>query len=447
VTSPAIVAVAGFALAASGAAHALAADARLAKELRPLISKSCVPTSQGLAEIKAGPLADALLSKRVVTFDTMAPLVGRPGSELAPKFMDAAAGDNREAYLLIGGTVRGWTVPTAIGAGNFLPLDDGGIEVRARDGKALAEADTSAVLAAILDRNDSRYRFVCRPSAELSSPPPDGSGVGMLLIAKEPTDLTIPRLTNRPFAEFAYLRDEDAKTDTFSFYGTLGLGFGDRAIGRAAFEANHSGAMLRVRPLVFTQLEYERAGNAGTAKVDNLNFGAEIGGNLQTRGARTNFQFWTLNARYLTDTRFASSGWSTAAKWTPYFGLPGNLVPYSYKGVEFTWRLTGVGDHAGFSDIGRKTELANAPHYTRLGLDAAAELSLPLAGGNSVSLDAGYGLRENLERGPGNVRRSTIRLIYKGSDNVAVGIGYDRGRNIDTLEHTRTVKLTIGIRR
>lgn len=436
---------ASFALAASGAAHTRV-DVRLVKELRPLISKDCVATSQKLGEIKAGPLADALLSKKIVTFDTMVPLADRPLSKLAPTIMKAAAGDNQEAYLLIGSTVRSWTSPNALGASNFLPLDDGGIEVRARNDRTLAEADAPAVMADILDRDDSHYRFVCRPSAKFS-PPPDGGGVAVLLIAKEPTDLAIPRLTDRPFAEFAYLRDEDAKTDTFSFYGTVGLGFGDQALGRTAFEAMHRGSMLRIHPLVFTQLEYERAGNAATTKVDNLNFGAEIGGTLQTRAPRTNFQFWTLSARYLTDTRFASSGWSTVAKWTPYFGLPGNLVPYSYKGVEFTWRLTGVGDHAGFSDIGRKTELANAPHYTRLGLDAAAELSLPLAGGNSVSLDAGYGLRENLERGPGNVRRSTIRLTYKGSDNVAVGIGYDRGRNIDTLEHTRTVKLTIGIRR
>lgn len=441
-------AAAGLAIAFSSAANARAADGKLVKELAPLIGKSCAATGAGAGEIKAGPLVDALLSKKVVSFDTMAPLVGQPGSKLAPIFIDAASGDNQEAYLLVGGTVRSWTAPTALGAGRFLPFADGGIEVQARDGRVLGEADTVAVLADILDRSDANYRFVCTPLADAAPTRPDGGGVTTLLIAKEPTDLTVPKLTDRPFAEFAYLRDEDAGTDTYSFYGTLGLGFGDRSIGRRAYQARRSNLMMRIRPLAFAQLEYEKGSEAAAAKVDNLNFGAEFGGVLQSRGAKTDIHFWSLSVRYLTDTRFDSSGWSAAAKWTPYFGISGNIVPYTIgDGVYFQWRLTGVADHAGFSDIGRKTELATAPHYTRLGFDAVAELRLKLADANLLSFGGTYALRENLERGPGDVERLTLRLTFAPSDNFSIGLGYDRGDNLDTLQHTRTVKLTVGIRK
>lgn len=441
----AIIVAAGLAIATSPA-HA--ADRKLVKQLGPLIGKRCTASRDQLGEISAGRLVDALLSSIVVTFDSPALLVGQSGSMLAPVIMDAAPGDNREAYLLVGGTVRGWTAPTAPGAGNFLPLAHGGVEVRARDGRTLGEADTTAVLADILDRNDAHYRFVCMVPADTASPPADGNGVARLLIVKEPTDLAIPKLTDRPFAELAYLRDEESGSDTYSFYGTLGLATDDRTIGRRAYEARRGNTMLRIRPLAFAQLEYEKASDAASAKVDNLNFGAELGGVLQTRGARTSNQFWALSVRYLTDTRFDSAGWSAVAKWTPYFGVPGNIVPYVLgKGVELQWRLTGVADHAGFSDIGRKTELVGAPHYTRLGLDATADLRLKLGDTNILSLGGTYAWRENLERGLGNATRSTLRLTFSPSDNFSVGLGYDRGRNIDTLEYSRTVKLTLGIRK
>lgn len=435
--------IAGLASVAAPAAHA--ADANLVKALGPLIGESCQPIGDRLGEIKAGPLLDALLSNKVLSFDTPGPMIGQPGSILAPIILKAASGDNQKAYRRIGRIVTSWTAPGAAGAANFLPLAAGGVEVRARDGRTLGEADAVTVLADLIDRSDARYRFVCMPPEDSVPPPPDGGGgIARLVIAKEPTDLTVPELTDRPFAEFAYLRDDDAGTDTYSFYGTLGVSFGDRTIGKGG----QGSTILRIRPLAFAQLEYEKASDTPAAKVDNLNFGAELGGYVQTRGNTTANQFWSLSLRYLTDTRFESSGWSGAVKWSPYFGVPGNMVPFAIgKRFEFQWRLSGVGDHAGFSDIGRKTELASAPHYTRLGLDAAAELHFKLAGSNIVTLGATYAWRENLERGPGDARRSSIRLTFAPSDNISLGLGYDRGRNIDTLEYTRTVKLTLGVRK
>lgn len=442
-----VMAAAGWAVAAPLDALA-AADARLVKELAPLIARSCIATGNGLGVIEAGPLLDALLSKKITSFDTMAPLVGRSGATLAPIFLKAAKGDNQSAYLLVGGTVRAWTAPGAEGAGLQLPLADGGVEVQALDGRSLSEADTEAVLANLLDRSDLHYRFVCKPGVTSTVPTPENGGGATLLVAKEPTDLTVPKLKDRPFAEFAYLRDEDAGRDTYSFYGTLGIGFGDRALGEKAYSAGRSKMMLRLRPLAFAQLEYEKASNAANAKVDNLNVGVELGGTLQSRGATTDLHFWALSLRYLSDTRLASSGWSGTAKWTPYLSVPGNIVPYALgRGVAFQWRVTGVADHAGFSDIGRKTELATSPHYTRLGVDGAAELRVKISEASLATLGGTYGWRENLERGGGSAERLGLRLTIAPSDNFSIGLGYDHGRNLDTLEHARTIKLTIGIRK
>lgn len=446
-----LAAATGLAIAASPAAQARPGaerpDRNLIDNLAPLIAKHCTPTGDRRGEIKAAALYEALLSSDVVTFKNVAPLLAQPGSVLAPLFI-AGKGDDRGAYLLVSRTVGGWTAPTEEGAGRFLPLAYGGIEVQARSGGPLGAADTAAVLADIFDRSDANYRFLCIPSAEHTPPPSDGGGVGQLLIAKEPTDFAAAKLTDRPFAEFAYLRDEDADTDTYSFYGTLGIGFGDRSIGRKAYDAGRSKVMARIRPLVFTQLEYEKASDAATAKVDNLNLGLQLGGVVQTRGKTTANHFYALSVRYLTDTRFDSSGWSVAAQWTPRFPIPGNLIAAPLGGgVDFSWKLTGVGDHAGFSDIGRKTDLTGAPHYTRLGFDAAAQLRLKLANADILSLAGTYALRENLERGLGDAQRLGLRLTFAPSDNLSIGLGYDRGRNLDTLEHSRTVKLVVGIRK
>ncbi|MEO7691199.1 MAG: hypothetical protein ABIS51_18090 [Sphingomonas sp.] len=439
------------AIAVSPAAQARAAGEKpnrnLVENLVPLIAKQCTPIGDRRGEIKAVALYEALLSKDVVTFEDNAPLIGRPGRVLAPIFI-AGKGDNRKAYLLVSRTVGGWTAPTAEGAGRFLPLAYGGIEVHARSGGPLGTADTAAVLADILDRSDANYRFVCILPGESSPPPADGGEVAQVLIAKEPTDFAAAKLTDRPFAEFAYLRDEDAGTDTYSFYGTLGIGFGDRPIGKEAYDAGRSHIMARVRPLAFAQLEYEKASDAATAKVDNLDFGLQLGGVVQTRWKTTVNHFYALSVRYLTDTRFDSSGWSVAAQWSPRFSIPGNLVAAKLGGgVYFSWNLTGVGDHAGFSDIGRKADLATAPHYTRLGFDAAADLRLKLANADILSFGGTYALRKNLERGLGDAERFGLRLTFAPSDNLSIGIGYDRGRNLDTLEHTRTVKLIVGIRK
>ncbi|HEX8414968.1 MAG TPA: DEAD/DEAH box helicase, partial [Sphingomicrobium sp.] len=45
--------------------------------------------------------------------------------------------------------------------------------------------------------------------------------------------------------------------------------------------------------------------------------------------------------------RFDSSGWSIAAQWTPRLPIPGNIIAAPLGGgVDFSWKLTGVGDHA-----------------------------------------------------------------------------------------------------
>lgn len=447
------VASAGGAVALLAAGSARAQDANLVANLAPLISKSCTAVGDERGTISATRLRAAIFSKNVVTFDDVAPLVGTGGAPLATLVLAAADGDNQEAYLILGRLVESWVAPDAPGAGNFLPFASGGVAISRRDGAALASSETAAVLADIVDQSDARFVFRCTPPGETPDPAPESGRMPpfKLIIAKEPDDLALPKLTDRPFAEAAYVRDADAGEETFSFYGTLGLNFGDRAIGQQAYRDGRSPLMLRLRPIAFAQLEYEKVSGTGAAKTDNLNFGLELGGDLQTRtgaGASvTANHFLSLSLRYLTDTRFDSSGWSVVAKWAPRLPIPGSFVPAPLgDAMDLSWKLTGVFDHAGFEDPGRKTELLTAPHFTRVGLDAIAALRLKLGNTNIVTLSGEYAFREKFGSGPGDAQLLGLRMTFAPSDHFSFGIGYDRGENLDTLEHSDTLKLTIGVR-
>lgn len=448
---------------------AFAADQELVTKLAPEIAKYCRPssaiayvTSNGRSGVmSASDLGRAIYASKVAPLTAEYDWNRKGGREIARMAFADDQGINATPLNLLQRLVQTWVGPMDASAGDYLPLAAGGVTVEDVDGVPAELGQAQAVLAAILDGADDAFRFRCALSAEQSIPGGEPETAKethrpALLISKAPDDLSKVKLTDRPFAEIAYLDDRDAHKDSLSIYGTVGLVWPDIVYRSAAIRAQQGGSIVRFAPMVFAQIEREGTGATDPNDVNNLNFGLQLGGFLQTRTppgrpSRTLTHYFDLNARYLTDTHFASSGWSIAAQFTPGIPLIGNNVPYVLPGnrIQLRWRFTGVADHISIDDPGKKTKLVGAPQFSRLGFDVTgtAKYFFDEDHEQAITLGFDYSLRENLGAGPGDAQLFSGKFLIEPTPNFSFGIVYDRGENLDTFEHNETVKLTFGVRR
>ena len=315
-----------------------------------------------------------------------------------------------------------------------------------RSGGPVPANEAEAVLAAILGHDDSRYVFGCTHRDQPVEPEEGAPGV-RLVLARTPDDLLKGKLTDRAFAEFAYTRDEVAHESTYSIHATLGLVFPGSTLQPASRPGEgRSRLSLGIRPVAL--LQYEREGGSGADEVNNLNFGFQAGGVLQTGTSRTLRHRYAITGRYLTDDRFDSAAWSLAATFTPQFHIFGNRVAADVApNLTFRWLATLTADHFSVSDPGRKTALLTANEFTRVGFDLEAGLRLALNdGNNSISLRGEYQLREAVSGRVGDAQLLNVSLAFQPIDQVAVGLTYTRGENIDSLEFGEQWKFTFGLR-
>jgi hypothetical protein len=440
-------------------AAAYAADQNLVDKLAPEIAKRCQPARGGGGVITASDLGRAIYASKVAPLAAEYDWNRKGGREIARMAFADDQGDNQHALNLLQHLAQSWTDPMSTGAADNLPFAAGGVEVRGDDGGNVPASAAQAVLAAILDGDDQAFQFRCPlvQPREAPTPAPVSHGPA-IVVGKAPDDLSKVKLTDRAYAEVAYVSDRDAHKETFSFYGTIGLVWPDLVVRSAESTPEKGGYTLRFAPTLFTQIEREGSGPADPNDINNLNFGLQLGGFLQTRSplapgqrSQTLTHYFTINARYLTDTHFASSGWSVAAQVTPGIPIAGNNVPYIVPGsrLQLRWRLAGVVDHVSIDDPGTKAKLVGAPQYTRFGLDVTGTAKYFLGEDHEQALTLGidYSLRQRLGTGVGNAQLLSGRLVIEPTPNFSLGIAYDRGENLDTLEHSDTVKLTFGIRR
>jgi hypothetical protein len=313
-----------------------------------------------------------------------------------------------------------------------------------RSGRIVAPAEAEAVLLAILRGDDQRYAFGCTagtPNPTGSAPDQSSGERVRIALAQDPDHLQMS-LSDKNFAEFAYVRNEETNEDSYAIHATVGAVF-PRLTGR-----DRGGSFFwEMRPLAFVQ--YEREGTEGNEKVNNLNFGVQAAGFLQTRGGgHTLSHYYTLTARYLTDDRFDSSAWSLGATLTPEIPLPGNDVAYDLipNRLRFRWLVTLAADHFSVDNPGTKAALLTANEFTRAGADLDGELRVLLGGDNAISLSGSYRFREAFGRQIGDAQLLTARLAFEPDPRVAVGLTYTRGENLDSLEFGEQWKFTFGLR-
>ncbi len=470
----------GAAVVAGGAAAtpAVAADRALVIALAPQITQRCQPVpgamrtaaGSGTGVIAAADLGRAIYASKV------APLVAeyewnrKGGREIARMAFTDDQGVNSSSLNLLQILVQTWANPNHVSAGDYLPFANGGVAIEDADGSLIDPQRAEGALAAILEGKEGTFLFRCTLPVTAPAPTPTPGQIPVagatspsnrpaLAISKGPEDLGIIALADRPYAEIAYVSDKDANENSLSIYGTVGLVWPDIVYRSRANREERGGLVARFAPTVFAQIEREGVGKFSPNDVDNLNLGLQLGGFLQTRTplghpdqpSRTVTHYIDLNARYLSDTRLDSSGWSVAARFTPGIPLPGSNVAWQPLDgrARLRWRLTGVADYVSIDDPGRKAKLVDAPRYGRLGFDIAASARYYLGAERkqAILLTFDYSLRKDLGRQPGNAQLLAGRFLIEPTPNFSFGVAYDRGENLDTLEHNETIKLTLGVRR
>lgn len=336
----------------------------------------------------------------------------------------------------------------------YLPFERGGVRILNQDGSTV-RAEARDVFAGIL-RGDSPYLLLCpKPSngwATGTTGKGDGRGSLKFGVVRRPVDLGVADLVKRSYAEIAWVRDRDADESSYSIYGTFGLSSPDAKWYESDDPKARKSVTLRVQPTAFAQIEYEGGTSKGKPKqIDNLNFGLQLSGLAQSRsGATTSSNYFALNARYLSDTRLSSSGWAINGSVVPGIDLPAFDVPKRFGDdrFDFRWLVTIVADHVSISDPGTKAALVDAPSFTRAGTDLTGALRFFVDEGRkqSLTLSTDYYWREAIGRRIGDAQRLLLRLQFEPDPHVALGLAWDKGENLDSLEHSDIVRITLGLR-
>jgi|GEM_PF-3188666 len=458
--APALVLVAG---------PARAQDPFLVEKLAPEIAKACLPPTllqRASLQDESGVISAQALGTAIFA-SGIAPLhqeyqwnAGGPAAIARQAFADDA-GPNADSLNRLQSLISTWIAPDD-GGSAWLPLASGGVSVRRADGSPATARDGEAVLADILAGNAGRFVFGCRhvpasddaPEMEEDDAADETDRRPVFAVAKTPDDLALA-LADKSFAEFAYLEDREADSQTYSAYVTLGLIWPERAHPSPTWTTSRFGWLVRARPGLFVQ--YEREGSDTTPDVDetnNLNFGLQAAGFLQTRGAArgatTRTHYFAFGARYLTDDQFESEGWSVLARVTPGLRWPGFQTPQDLTDrLQYRWLVSGIADYESIEDPGDKASLQDSPEFGRLGFDADAELRLFLTPDReqAISLSASYAMRADVTGADGDADLFTSRLLFEPSPHYSFGIVYERGENLESLEAIEQWKLTVGIRR
>lgn len=200
------------------ASAATASDALLKEKLAPEIGAVCHSGT-----ISAAALGSAIYASQVAPLtQEYAWIAGGPPA-IAKAAFEGTSKDNQASLYLLRRLTETWLAPSDGGA-NFLPLNDGGIEIRHANGTAAGTAEAEEALTDILSGRDSRFVFRCLQVAAPATPaemPQEKASPISISIAKSPDDLTLP-LDKKSFAEVAYVNDKTKDDRSISIYATVG---------------------------------------------------------------------------------------------------------------------------------------------------------------------------------------------------------------------------------
>lgn len=373
---------------------------------------------------------------------------------------------NADSYSRIGLTVRGWLTDDPL----WLSLSKGGVKIERANGAAPGDQDLGPVLQLIFATdgpNPAGYRFVCkspgpgpRGSTEVAV---DKTPKPTLTIAKEAGQLGKLNADDQKAGEISFTDDRIKKNLTFATTIAVGLRI---PISKPTSDKPSSQGTSITRANLIPFVSYDRQGGSDPSDdsyVNNLAFGLQTNGylHINSGAGRNLFQaYYALNARYETDDGLRSSAWIGEIEFEPLFGLPGNATPYflneGQTAFGFSWSTMGVFDHASVTDPWKKKALVDLKQYTRLGGDLTGALILRRWKGRydmsgdyvwSVALSSTFSKRWDLGSRDGDARLWSSKLSFSPSKNYSFSLGYDQGRNLESLALKKQWKVTIDLKK
>jgi len=284
-----------------------------------------------------------------------------------------------------------------------------------------------------LNRSNGWFVVQCRP-ADTTTANTGGSGGNSnglaqwfdgVIIAQTIKDADVG-LGDREFAEFSYTDDRENDDEIIS--ANLFIGFPE-IVGD------------RFRPFV----RYQRV-TSDSKPINNLNFG--LSGHWTSH---RNSNAYYLTAEFQTDDEIDSEVNHLEFQWLPIW-LRARCPRLSSEelGLVVTCPIAFTLDSTQVNDPGEKTALQTADSYDRYGFDAGLNFVRELDDGGEFSFKLSYNLREPFDTdGPGDVGLGAASLSYQPTEdsNFNIGLEYENGENLDSLERTEAIKLTFGFRR
>lgn len=359
---------------------------------------------------------------------------------------------NKEAFGELRGYFTGWLDPNRVGANDWLPYAAGGVRVEAKSGPI---GGVQPVASDVYGGSDERYLFRC-PVLASDPAPPEVEGPKWT-IAKTPEDLA-KELDKKAFADLAFIDNIDKREESYSIAMAVGRSYPAFVLRNYRADASPPDVSRVLTGRIEPFVQYVRQGSdkADSTSVNNLDFGLNLAGRLDLTDFPSNrsaSHYYTLTARYLTDDDFNSDVLAAQIYLEPQLPLAGYWDPYPLI-VDADWELRAdwssavMADVISVQDIGDKTKLKDAAEYVRLGYDLKGALRwIPDGDGAwSVSLTASYKVRDGQTEDGGDAQLFASDLSLSPSPHFSIGIGYNRGENLETFEFQELWSMKFGVR-
>lgn len=200
-------------------------------------------------------------------------------------------------------------------------------------------------------------------------------------------------------------------------------------------------------PILAYQRSYREAAGVITKDLEDLTFG---GSASLTRS----FGSWTVYVTpalaWETDTEFDSSVYIASASVRPIWnGDPHCINSRATRAQRFACSLRLVIDHQEVDDPGEKAALQTASSFTRAGFDIGASYNIsPNEDWGDIVLGVRYSRRETFDDEVGDADHLAIELSVSPTENspFKIGLTFEHGEDLTSLEPERSLSLTFGFR-
>lgn len=376
---------------------------------------------------------------------------------------------NADSVSRIGLIIHGWLTDDP----QWLSMASGGVKIVAANNQALTDNDFIDVLRAIFigdSANRRGFKFVCKTSVRVDRQAvnlkEDNSGAPAtaLTIAKDAGQLGKLKADDQKAGEISF--SDDHVKHNLTFATTIAAGLRIPLGGDVTAKSSKPGASVTSASIIPFILYDRQGGNDPTDKsyVNNLSLGVQTNGYLQfdDRNGHNTFQaYYAVISRYETDDGLHSSAWFGEVQLEPLFSIPGDATPYfiagdTLTGFGFSWSTTGVLDHSSVTNPWKKQALLDTNHFTRLGGDINGVLILRRWKGEydtsgdyawSVELSSTLSERWKLGPGKGTAHLWSSKLSFSPAKNYSFSLGYDRGRDLDSLAKKKLWKVTLDLKK